>query len=32
MVVTLRLGEACVIYTNQPEEAMKEITFSAAAD
>jgi hypothetical protein len=31
MILTLRLGEACVIYTNEPEEAMKEITFSAAA-
>jgi hypothetical protein len=32
MMVTLRLGEACVIFTHEPEEAMKEITFSAAAD
>jgi len=31
MMVTLRLGEACVIYTHEPEEAMKEIAFSAAA-
>jgi hypothetical protein len=31
VMVTLRLGEACVIYTNQPEEALQEITFSAAA-
>src|SRR5438270_11062559 len=31
MVVTLRLGEACVIFTREPEEAMKEISFSAAA-
>jgi hypothetical protein len=32
MMVTLRLGEACVIFTHEPEEAMWEITFSAAAD
>src|SRR3954453_14848635 len=32
MMVTLRLGEAGVIFTHEPEEAMKEITFSAAAD
>ncbi|MFL6299534.1 MAG: hypothetical protein ACJ71N_02865 [Terriglobales bacterium] len=32
MMVTLRLGEACVIFTREPEEAMKEISFSAAAD
>jgi len=31
MIVTLRLGEACVIYTKEPEAALKEITFSAAA-
>ena len=31
MMVTLRLGEACVIYTNELEEALKQITFSAAA-
>jgi len=31
LMVTLRLGEACVIYTREPEEAMKEISFSAAA-
>ena len=30
LMVTLRLGEACVIYTREPEEGMKEISFSAA--
>lgn len=30
MMVTQRLGEACVIYSNEPEEAMRQITFSAA--
>ena len=29
--VTVRLGEACVIYPKGPQAALKEITFSAAA-
>ena len=30
MMVTISFGEAYVIYTNEPEEALREITFSAA--
>lgn len=31
MMVTLRLGEACVIYTKERELPLKKISFSAAA-